>query len=243
MAKRLLDRQASLLEYLASGRAIFGDDRGASLHPSLQGIDRRLLYLEARFSHEKRMEKIAAVLPRTFKLLGNRRAAIERRFAENCPPTEIGLLANACQFFDFLSAPQLRGLRLGLLRDVAGCELACAKVRAAADRQEQRPRRNGRSRGLIRRSPRIVLQRCNYDIRPLFEREATGITPCKRTTRLAIAMPRGAAGSKIFELLPAAFNLLAALDDWTDASAFADAPETRALLAELRKHRLLEVGR
>ena len=70
MAKRLLDRQAKLLAYLTSGEAIFGDKSGVPIDPALQGIDRALLHVEARFSHEKRMEKIAAVFPKTFALLG-----------------------------------------------------------------------------------------------------------------------------------------------------------------------------
>src|SRR6185295_12438637 len=60
MAKRLLNRQTELLAYLTSSRAIFGDRRGPPLHRSLQDIDPRMLDLEARFSHQKRMDKIGA---------------------------------------------------------------------------------------------------------------------------------------------------------------------------------------
>src|SRR2546422_154417 len=69
MANRLLDRQVSLLEYLTSGQAIFGDRAEPTLDQPLQEIDRGLLHLEARFSHEKRMEKIVAVFPKTFEVL------------------------------------------------------------------------------------------------------------------------------------------------------------------------------
>src|SRR5262245_27702226 len=98
MAGRLLDRQARLLEYLTSGGAIFRDQRAAPLDASLQGIDRRLLDLEARFSHEKRMEKIEAVFPMTFALLGADRDAIVRAFVKACPPLDIRRLENARQF-------------------------------------------------------------------------------------------------------------------------------------------------
>ena len=71
MAKRLLDRQASLLEYLTSGAAIFGDSDGrdrslGACKGSTAGcsVSRRASRIE------KRMEKIAAVFPRTFELLG-----------------------------------------------------------------------------------------------------------------------------------------------------------------------------
>ena len=76
MANLLLDRQVSLLKYLTSGTAIFGDTGDASLDPALHGIDRGLLILEARFSHEKRMGKIAAVFSRTFEILAGDQAAI-----------------------------------------------------------------------------------------------------------------------------------------------------------------------
>src|SRR5882762_3501280 len=78
MADRLLDRQTKLLEYLTSGGAIFGDGASEPLDPALQGIDRGLLRLEAQFSRDKRMEKVAAVFPRTFALLGDARPAIVR---------------------------------------------------------------------------------------------------------------------------------------------------------------------
>jgi hypothetical protein len=87
MAERLLDRQISLLDYLTSGAAIFGDKRRAALVG--------LLRLEARFSYEKRMEKIVAVFPNTFELLGADQAAIVREFVRTCPPMDIGHLINA----------------------------------------------------------------------------------------------------------------------------------------------------
>jgi hypothetical protein len=63
MSNQLIDRQVSLLEFLTSGATIFDDQSDAILDGSLRGIDRRLLRVEARFSHEKRMEKIITVFP------------------------------------------------------------------------------------------------------------------------------------------------------------------------------------
>jgi len=128
-SKRLLQRQVSLLRYLTSGGAIFGD--GGPLDPDLRGVDGTLLRMEARFSHEKRMEKIAAVFPRTFDLLGSEREALIREFVDACPPVDIARLANARQFHDFLSARWRRQPpRRAYLPDVAACELACAQARA-----------------------------------------------------------------------------------------------------------------
>src|SRR5712691_10218497 len=66
MPARLLQRQISLLEYLTSADAIFGEGADAPPVPDLQGFDPAPLRLEACFSHEKRMEKIIAAFPRTF---------------------------------------------------------------------------------------------------------------------------------------------------------------------------------
>src|SRR5262245_47901634 len=70
MPASLLQRQIDLLEYLTSADAIFGESADAPSVPHLQGFDLAPLRLEARFSHEKRMEKIIAAFPRMFDLLG-----------------------------------------------------------------------------------------------------------------------------------------------------------------------------
>ena len=61
--KRLLDRQVSLLHYLTSGDAIFRERAEVPLDEALVGVYRGLLRIEARFSHEKRMEKILGRTP------------------------------------------------------------------------------------------------------------------------------------------------------------------------------------
>ena len=128
MTDRLLDRQAELLAYLTSAPAIFAD-RDARGVPD--GMDRGLLDLEARFSYQKRMEKIAAVLPRTLELLRPDLDRIVREFVETCPPVEIGRLANARQFHDFLAGhPHRLGRAPSYVLDLASCELAGAEVRS-----------------------------------------------------------------------------------------------------------------
>jgi hypothetical protein len=243
MSKRLLDRQVSLLAYLTSGSAIFGEGDDVPLDPDLCGMDRRLLRLEARFSHEKRMEKIAAVFPQTLEILGDARLAMLQTFAEACPPTDISRIANASQFHDFLATRKPNGFGPPYLPDVAACELACAKVRAAVDEQVvgKARRRKRRSPGSIQRSPGVALLQCTYDIRPIFE-DGLGVVE-ERNTPLAVAMMPGAPDPRIFELAPVAFDLLAALDGWTDPLEFGDAPEVRGLIADLIEHGLIVVGR
>jgi hypothetical protein len=292
MTRRLLDRQIRLIHYLTMSGAIFGDAEHRP-DPMLRGINRHLLGMEARFSFEKRIEKIAAVLPRTFDLLGPRRMALTREFVEAYPPDHIGRYENARQFCNFLTkrnrrespgrprgstaprrahpsrlarvpsrlarlAPQenarshLRMTRADptslppYLPDIATCELAVATARLHAEEVppgEQHsstdPRTPLRS---IRRAPGAVLLRASYDIRPLFESASKPIDPVPRDVRLAIvAMPAG--HPEIFELAPAVFDLLALLDDWTDASTFGEWSDAGELTAELLEARLLEVRR
>ena len=244
MAKRLLDRQISLLDYLTSGAAIFGDKRRAALDPELQGLDVGLLRLEARFSYEKRMEKIVGVFPHTFELLGHDQAAIVREFVRTCPPVDIGHLTNARQFHDFLSARwRRRRPKPPYLPDVAACELACATVGAAvdADLRETADGRKGVPPGAIRRKQGVVLLRCRYDVRPIFEGGSARAVPEKRDTALAVAIMPGAARPQVFELPAAIYDLLAALDDWSDPAALHATPGSAELVRELARHGLLEV--
>jgi hypothetical protein len=237
MAKRLLDRQVRLLEYLTSGDAIFRDRREAPLDPALEGLDRGLLGLEARFSHEKRMEKIAAVFPKSFELLGNSLDAIVREFADTCPPLDISRIENARQFHEFLTAHWQRNAPTPpYLPDVAACELACAKARVEVDdgMAEANPA-DAMHRG-VRRTRGVVLLRTRYDIRTIFEDGDP--EPIERETPIAVVVRSGA--PQVFDLTPELFDLLAALDQWTAVDEPAD---TGGLIVDLVAAGLLELRR
>jgi hypothetical protein len=199
-----------------------------------------MLHLEARFSHEKRMEKIIAVFPQTFRLLG---AAIVREFVEAHPPTSIARLDNASQFYDFLCARwRHQPSEPPYLRDVAACEFACAKARVGAEARVSEPTMSEHApRDGIRRHPNVILLRCAYDIRPIFETGPEAAAPVERDTPLAIAMPPDAVHPKVFELLAFVYDVLAVLDDWTDRSTLGATPEVDALVRDLAQHGLVEV--
>jgi hypothetical protein len=241
-AKSLLHRQVKLLEYLTSGEAIFPDKRNTPLDSVLQGVDRRLLNIEARFSHEKRMEKIFAVFPKTCELLGKTCEKVVRAFTDTCPPRDISRLANARQFHGFLSAHwQEESPDPPYLPDVAACELACATARVFEDNAAgvveatQPP-------GHLRRRQGLQLMRTAYDIRPRFE-DAVAEAPVERATRLAIAASSSGNQPRIFELPPSVFDLLEVLGAWTDRAAFSGLPEADELIAVLTAAGLLEVSR
>jgi hypothetical protein len=211
------------------------------MDPALQGLDPARLRLEARFSFEKRIAKIHDVFPRTFEFLGNRADRLVRAFVDACPPADIARLANAEQFHGFLRARWRHTRpRPTYLRDVASCELAMARARGHAEEPGEREDDGRRGRG-FRRRPGVVLLRCRYDVRPVFEGRS-GSEVRRRDTRLAIAVPPGADEPRIFEVLPVVFELLAALEDWTDPAAVAAAPALEALVRELAEHGLVEVG-
>jgi hypothetical protein len=244
MTSRLLERQVRLLEFLTSSAAIFGDGDDP-LDPALQGLDSGLLRLEARFSYEKRMEKIVTVFPKTFELLAGDRDAVVRAFVEACPPIDVSRLDNARQFYDCLCTRwRCAPPDPPYLRDVAACELACAQIRVGAeDPGVERSTDRHPPQISVRRQSGVVLLRCAYDIRPIFEGNSAGAAPTKRDVPLVVGIPPGGDQPRVFEVLAVVFDLLAALDDWTDPATFGAAPELKQLIGELAEHGLVEVRR
>jgi hypothetical protein len=214
MTSRLLDRQVELVRYLTGTSAIFGT--ADPIAPSLAGIDRRMLDLEARFSFEKRMGKINAVFPRTFALIGPRRDPLIREFIEAQPPVDIDRLVNANQFLEFLQVRWRREKPVPpYLPDVAACEFAFANARIGRE-EPHRDAASAQSTSQIRRSPAAGLVRCAYDIRPLFEKANDVDLLVARETDLVVVAQPSADSPKIFEVIPEIFELLGVLDEWTD---------------------------
>jgi hypothetical protein len=245
MPDRLLDRQVRLLEHLTGGAGIFGADRNASTGRAPLGIHGGLLHLEARLSHEKRMQKIEWVLTRTLDLLGSNRAPIIRDFVEACPPASISWLENARQFHDFLAARWLSEKpEPPFLPDVASYELAYATVRAGeSDKATGLGCAAEAPPGAIRRHPGAVLLRCAYDIRPILEGRASEGGPPRRETRLALAMLPRTDEPLVSELSSDLFELLEMLDQFADPAIFQDTPRLDKLIADLAAHGLVEVRR
>lgn len=245
MARRLLDQQASLLEFLTSRGAIFGECADTPLHPTLHGIDRGLLQLEARLSHDKRMERIVSVFPRTFELLGDGQAALVGEFIALRPSTSIERLANARQFYDFMSARwQLEPPRIPHICDVAACEFAFETARSDIEHERSEPQAAEEGLGYrVRRYPGVVLLRCHYDIRPIFEDVMQDLTPVARELPLAVRLLPGSVQPSVFEVRPFVFDLLTALDRWTDPAVFGDSAGVQNLIAQLAEQRLVEVRR
>jgi hypothetical protein len=243
MPDRLLDRQVKLLEHLTSSAAIFSADRGASFDRGLGGIHQGLLHLEARFSHEKRMSKIESVLPRTFDLLGSKRARIIRDFVEACPPASINRLENAREFRGFLSARWAHEApEPAYLPDIASFELTYAAVRVGDGGATAKSKAvSDAPKGAIRRHRDVVLLRCAYDIRPVLEGRIDEASPVRRETCFAVTNRSGTEKPLVTELPCDLYALLEMLDDFTDLDAFALQPHVSELIASLHARGLLEV--
>lgn len=240
MAERLLQRQARLVEYLTSGAGIFGAARGLSNDPMLYGLDLALLHLEARFSCEKRMQKIEWVLTRTLELLGSQREVLLREFVDACPPTSISWLENARQLHDFLKARwRRRAPTPPHLPDIAACEIAYASVRASESRAPAR--RERALPGAIRRNPDAILLRCAYNIRPILEGGTSDHVPVRRTTRLAVTALPGIDEPQVSELSRDLFELLEMLDHFVDPAIFQDRRNAETWIQDLATSGLIEV--
>jgi hypothetical protein len=246
MTSPLLERQLSLLNYLTSAEAIFGDREPMHSDPSLHGIDRSLLHLEARFSHEKRMEKIAGIFWHTLKLLESDRELVERAFVEGCPPVSIGRLENARQFHDFLIDYWRREPhRLPYIADVAACEFALAQARDRGRREPgagQRIGDNGEPSALpaVRRDPGVILLRCRYDIRFIFTSDGAQRTPQARDVALSVTARHDGREPDVAEIDLTVYDLLCALEAWTPLRLFQKRSAAQRLVAELVTRGLLE---
>lgn len=243
MTNRLLDRQVSLLDYLSSAAAVFGDQPDAPVDPALQGIDRGLLRLEARFACNKRIEKIIAVFPRTLEIFGADQKLILREFAEVSRPTNIRSFANAREFYEFLLARwQCEPPKPAYLPDVAACELAMVEVRNVVEDHEKPPKQ-GHSYGPkpgIRRRRSVVALRCAHDIRSIFEPGLGEAVAPHRDTPLVVTLSAGIHDVRIFEVAPAVFDLLARLDDWTDPRTLGAIDDLENRIGHLAANELIE---
>src|SRR5258706_479997 len=173
------------------------------------------------------------------------------------PATTLSRLENACQFHRYLVSCWTRQAPdPPYIGDVAALEIAWAKVDAdpehhSSDRATRADRAPGSG---VRRCPHVILLRCAYDIRPIFEaplptlprmrgRVGEGAAPVKRDAPLVVALPPGSDGPQVFEVAPAIFDLLAALNDWTDPEGLDVEPDFAKLVADLVARGLVEVSR
>jgi hypothetical protein len=224
--RRLLDRQISLLAHLTDPRAFTG-----VADPDLAGIDPAQLRLMGEMSLGKRMEKVAAILPKTVELLGAAMDELTAVFARTFPPQSARAIDNARQFAAF--APGR--VAPAFVADIAAVELAIAEVGEAMRRARQPARRT--KMGRFRRSPTIRQLRCAHDVRGVLEREAA--EPQARETFLVVAPP-----ARVFEVAAPVHSILARMDGGVTPSQIARwlGGDAQALLATLTAAGIVEAA-
>lgn len=242
MTKRLLDRQASLLDYLSSAAAMFGDRADAPADPALHAFDRGVLRLQARFICNKRIEKIVTVFPRTLQIMGPGQRSILREFVEAGPSTNKGTLANAREFHEFLARRWQRARpKPAYLRDLAACELAMAEARDAANDDAGPGDTSARRRRRIRRRRDVVALRCGYDVRAMFDANLRDIVPRRRAISLVATVPAGTGEARLVETTSRVVAALSLLDKWTDPTVLDAIGDRESLIAELAANDFIEV--
>jgi hypothetical protein len=244
MAHRLFDRQASLLKYLGSAAALFGDEANGPVDTALQGIDPAVLRLQARFACNKRIEKIMAAYARTFEFLGAEQRLLLHEFVETSPATSKSTLENAREFHEFLRVRwECEPPKPAYLADVASCELAMTVVRNVVEHHE-RPTKEDKSIGLkqsVRRRRSVVPLRCDYDIRPIFNAASGAIVSHKRNTSVVVTLSAGSRDVSIVKVAPVVVEVLMLLDDWADPSALNAFGDREKLVGYLAAQGFIEV--
>jgi hypothetical protein len=243
MTKRLLDRQASLLDYLSSAAAMFGSGADVPVDPALRAFDSGVLRLQARFICNKRIEKIVSVFPRTLQILGADQRSILREFVEAGQSTNKSTLANAQEFHEFLARRWQRVRpRPACLRDVAACELAMAEARdvASEDVGSGAGDRSARRRHGIRRRRDVIALRCAYDVRAVFDASSGDVAPRRRAISLVATVPAGSGEARLIETTSRVVAALSLLDEWADPSALDEIGDRESLIAELAAKGFIE---
>src|SRR2546429_565277 len=81
--------------------------------------------------------------------------------------------------------------------------------------------------------PDFAPLRCAYDVRFIFEAGSVEAAPAERDTPIGVTRPREAGDPEIFELLPVVFDLLTALNDWTDPATLGTTADLDELINDL----------
>jgi hypothetical protein len=224
---KLLARQDNVIHALTAG------DRVA-------GIDPARVEFVSELARAKRIAKIQSVLPRTCRALGEHFVPMARNFVFAYAPTSFRSLADGLKFYWFLG----RRRTTPVLLDLAYCELAMSVVAGPLQREQTGSISTVSGETLaVRRAPGVRLRRCRFDVRAMFEGEASEISAtCPEIpTCLAILADPLAGTPRIVRLSPGLFDFLRALRAWEVVPTAADT-NTKQFLDQLGQRGLLEIS-
>ncbi len=182
----------------------------ASPGPELNGIDRHRLALVADLTRAKRIDKIRALLPSTFALIGRQSTKVAHEFTVGHPALDSHSVTNALQFYRFIC----RRLRQPpYLRDVGYCELALACACSKPSSELSSLSSPAPREVELRRARSVHLRCCKYDVCALL---AGGHPQAvqHRAVFLVIARPPGSTSGRIFKVGEGLWRLLRMLRHW-----------------------------
>ena len=213
-SKSLLERQKDLVEFLCDPRAFKASPGTQQTSSPIPGIDGARLKLIGEQALQKRFEKIRAVLPKSFDVMGSDIGPLFEDFAHRYPPSHIGRLENARQFVEFVSERRHSSpFYSPFLTDLLKFEFALWSARF-----DQKSGRDGGARDKRQkefRSSRMVclahsvqLLLLNHDIRPLLEHSGNKESIRPRKTYLAIRFDAELDDVRIFEVSRKIYEIL-----------------------------------
>jgi len=229
----LSKRQETLVTYLTSREVFDRSGKGLLEHPELTGLDPVRLRLMAQMSRGKRVEKIRAVLPRTFEFLRPSIHDLVEEFAATVVPTSLRRIDNAREFRDFLeNRVREDGDVPAWIVDLANYEIGFAEAvfedppplgEPNSDIERIRPR------------PGVKFLRLAHDVRPLVVAEIGEEAPEPETALTVLAIvPQEAGGTpRVFQLPERLYGALTESDDWRTVDDFSAATSPGSLVASL----------
>jgi hypothetical protein len=240
----LIERQASLIEYLLDPNA-FGADRAADCLPTdLAGVDTDRLAINGEFSLGKRKDKIAATLRQTWQALGGKPCYDFFAFASRYPQTSPTRFDNAVQFQKYLEdvwhseAPDPKWLP-----DLLKFEIAYA---AAINRLVEDPtvRKAPIKRPAVRRAVTTQLVRLEHDVRDIFEGHNDDSEPQPRPIILAFERASSDSPPRVFELHADYHCFLLSVGSWTPLTEldFESTTSQAGMISDLKEFGLLEAA-
>lgn len=241
----MLARQRNLLSYLTDPSRFENDANAAEPDDTFAGLPLDRLRLIGSLSLAKRLDKIRAVLPKTWSLVNQMPGFVEE-FASCHPPKSLSRLENSEQFCHYLYERLMLGaLSPSFVFDIAAFELAVAHLRNRDPSGETdiTVRQLLPAGVLVRRSRHIELLRCAHDIRCVVGKNPSDVAPMARDVYLALVSTTHATGFRALELTRDTFTLLNGMSNWRRLTELNDADDRlgAGIISMLQKNGLIEL--
>jgi hypothetical protein len=231
MAIMIRDELLALQESLIHG--VSGEAEPAEIDPTRLEFVRDL-------ARAKRIAKIASVLPRTCRALGEQFSRLASDFVNAHPARNFRSRADGLAFYLFLRRRRTKPCLL----DLAYCELALSALWTHVPGEQPAPGVEAKDGMVVlRRAIGVRLRACKFNVRAFFESDGleTPATIPETQTHLAIIADPLTGAPRMVQLSPSSFDFLRALRTWRVLPEVTD-EDTKALLDQLHQRGLLEIA-